>query len=1602
MKFPNEEEKRWIEQINERVKQKLSEANNPEEFINKILEIKTESGAWNKMPNLHGISIDSDINIITLAIIKGTLPILKEEKICGYPNCPFVLKSGIERTTHWKKVHNINKCNLYNPFEEILEIQGKDIATVVSNLEELGYIKYPLFKCPKNGCKFAAHKSNNLIEHIRSAHKEDHNAVINLSPTYKILWMLHDNKKPLTLINLLYRGEVQQCKKCGWCTTHKIGAANHISLQHREEKKQNIDTMREMYINYNLYERDGMSLTPFIGVTNANDNMYILTEMEERDRGVKTKEELIRISKQTNTNNIQPPATDQSHTNNNTQQIQAVTQEHNETASNQNQETQISDNINTETNSQVEDQNDTVINTTNDEENKEEEEEDIEYLPEEAINQCIKWHEELHDMRESLPKFRSDKRKVLSEAMKCAIKDDSLPLLYAVYDHKLPENAPKEVIINGVLCKCFQSIVDKAKHALGIINKKGNSNNVKKTYEEEIHKKRISRDAGSSIATNIERIESIRNEYLDEGLRQNRIDPIIDDILTKAEELTDEMKVAIFDSNELTRERIINTVNDIIDQGKQTNILTYIENADNDIENMEEIHKRKIKKKMQELFRISPSRAMKYYIDPHVSPNCPIPLNEIRDELAARWQAPQLEETQDINAWPISFKLKDDDRKYIMEEMQKPDVFKRVIDSRDITSAHGTDGIGYWALKLVPELGSELMAMISKLIIKYKFMPTTWNTSRTILLYKKGNENDLKNWRPLTIASCLYRTWTCALATCLQDINRCGSKLFDDNQKGFIKHKDGCLEHSNMITEAICDANRNNKDIYIASLDLRDAFGSVPHEYIKYVLNVMGFPEEIQALISDSYDNGTTRVRIGSQESDIIHIHKGVKQGCPLSPLIFNFCMNPLLSKVEEFGEGYKIKEGCFLKIQAYADDIIIFASTREGLQTNLNIVEEFLRYAKVTVNTNKCHTMSYIYRNKKRYYEEEPFQIAGENIPVSDLSESIEYLGTDATTTNRIRKHGVLAGIEKMKNLVVKIAQSMLTLNQKIYAIKTFAIPQLDYILTNKRIDLKAADEIDRLIRSSINKHIKKVKLPTSVFYTHWKDGGLSITKLKERAICLRAKTFMTLYNTSSEKVRTAMRVFAESERKHRKINKLTNDEENEMFLDWKIEESLNKGTDTIIIHALRSVKKLGIRFTLDEDSGNIVAIAKQIENETPQIPEEVTGEPSNNTINITSPRELLQHIMKYIRKQYHDDLIANKGIGHSFIDIQNASYANKFIGDYTHPINDNIASWIIKARCNRLFTGSLALKTKCPKENAPRCPYCGTLGDDTIAHRINGCVRSRTEQTKRHNNIQNIIMQYMKARCGQNMNYRTNSTLNIENKRIKDDLRHLKPDIIAWDKEKILIVEFSCPYANVGEQGNKLNNVYKEKKEKYKPLAEECKKVYKRKAKIFTIIVSSLGAIQKQSIEDIRKLLNIGAKDNKLMNTVLRRLSLTACIGSYFIFNKLKYCQYSIDEKDNTNEGEAQNETNAAENQQTRTDEESIINEEEEEEEETIGPNDADEEDDDEEIREDNEGTLHHSSDNTGGSDSEGDDEDNSTPVSTDITNDSNESSSNTQTNT
>ena len=107
-----------------------------------------------------------------MAILRGKYVLSKEEKVCGYPNCDTITKSGGERNMHWKNVHDCNKCPQFNLCEEILEIFGIDVVTRTKVGDNIGYIKCPLFKCPLTGCEFAAHKAGKLLDHIRYKHKK--------------------------------------------------------------------------------------------------------------------------------------------------------------------------------------------------------------------------------------------------------------------------------------------------------------------------------------------------------------------------------------------------------------------------------------------------------------------------------------------------------------------------------------------------------------------------------------------------------------------------------------------------------------------------------------------------------------------------------------------------------------------------------------------------------------------------------------------------------------------------------------------------------------------------------------------------------------------------------------------------------------------------------------------------------------------------------------------------------------------------------------------------------------------------------------------------------------------------------------------------------------------------------------------------------------------------------------------------------------------------------------------------------------------------------------------------------------------------------------
>jgi hypothetical protein len=185
--------------------------------------------------------------------------------------------------------------------------------------------------------------------------------------------------------------------------------------------------------------------------------------------------------------------------------------------------------------------------------------------------------------------------------------------------------------------------------------------------------------------------------------------------------------------------------------------------------------------------------------------------------------------------------------------------------------------------------------------------------------------------------------------------------MFDIEQKGFVPGRAGCVEHAAMANAIINDAVEKKKQLYILSLDLRDAFGSIPHDLIEENLTKIGIPRELVKLIMSSYEGATIQKQTKKGFTEKITIGKRVKQGCPLSPSLFNLGIDPLIRNIRRrYSDcGYKYDEDSKRKvIQGYADDLLIFADTREHLNQLVEELIQFMGYAHINFNPKKCRIL--------------------------------------------------------------------------------------------------------------------------------------------------------------------------------------------------------------------------------------------------------------------------------------------------------------------------------------------------------------------------------------------------------------------------------------------------------------------------------------------------------------------------------------------------------------------------------------------------------------------------------------------------------------------
>ena len=178
----------------------------------------------------------------------------------------------------------------------------------------------------------------------------------------------------------------------------------------------------------------------------------------------------------------------------------------------------------------------------------------------------------------------------------------------------------------------------------------------------------------------------------------------------------------------------------------------------------------------------------------------------------------------------------------------------------------------------------------------------------------------------------------------------------DKRQKGFVP-EDGCFENDKIPQQIINSQRLKKKEYNIVFLDLAKAFDTVSHKSIANGLKRKGVAQEIISTILEMYLNSFTTISVGGKSTRKIKINSGVKQGCPLSPLLFNLILDELLENLKKLGVGININDQ-LVSVMTFADDLVLITEHSSNMLLAIKEYQKFLHQKSLSVNVAKSGSL--------------------------------------------------------------------------------------------------------------------------------------------------------------------------------------------------------------------------------------------------------------------------------------------------------------------------------------------------------------------------------------------------------------------------------------------------------------------------------------------------------------------------------------------------------------------------------------------------------------------------------------------------------------------
>jgi exonuclease III len=300
--------------------------------------------------------------------------------------------------------------------------------------------------------------------------------------------------------------------------------------------------------------------------------------------------------------------------------------------------------------------------------------------------------------------------------------------------------------------------------------------------------------------------------------------------------------------------------------------------------------------------------------------------------------------------------------------------FDKAVEQLKLNSSPGLDGISnkfiktYWKFFRVPLFNYATHCLSEGRLTE------SFRIAKIRMIPKKTDPKKIGNWRPISLLNCFYKIISRVLTNRIVTVS---DKITKIGQKGYSKSK-WCQEVAITIFDCIADCKSRLKNGCIVSLDIKKAFDSISHDFVKEAMRFFNFGEKFINWVMTICTNRKACIITGiGKTGPTFSLERGNAQGDVISPFLFNICYQILLLKIELSlqiesinlpqvhiedrdlkGATNRVSHRS-KKVFAFADDCnILSAYNPETITEIVNVLTEFGQISGLECNVQKSHIL--------------------------------------------------------------------------------------------------------------------------------------------------------------------------------------------------------------------------------------------------------------------------------------------------------------------------------------------------------------------------------------------------------------------------------------------------------------------------------------------------------------------------------------------------------------------------------------------------------------------------------------------------------------------